>query len=51
MQRKAPRSTGACFELIERGMPTGPWVMGEAYTICDPYLFTLAQWRRAMEWA
>jgi len=19
-------------------------VMGEAYTICDPYLFTLAQW-------
>ena len=21
-----------------------PWVMGEAYTICDPYLFTIAQW-------
>jgi glutathione S-transferase len=22
----------------------GPWVMGATYTICDPYLFTLAQW-------
>ena len=22
----------------------GPWVMGEAYTICDPYLFTVAGW-------
>ncbi len=21
-----------------------PWVMGETYTICDPYLFTMAQW-------
>jgi glutathione S-transferase len=21
--------------------------MGEAYTICDPYLFTLAQWLEA----
>ena len=21
-----------------------PWVMGDTYTICDPYLFTLAQW-------
>jgi glutathione S-transferase len=25
-------------------MLKGPWVMGETYTICDPYLFTLAQW-------
>ena len=22
----------------------GPWVLGETYTICDPYLFTIAQW-------
>ena len=21
-----------------------PWVMGETYTICNPYLFTLARW-------
>ena len=44
MQRKVPQSVGACFELIERGMLKGPWVMGEAYTICDPYLFTLSGW-------
>ena len=47
MQRKVPASVGACYELIERNMLAGPWVMGEAYTICDPYLFTLAQWMEA----
>jgi len=44
MQRKVPQSVGECFGLIEREMLAGPWVMGSAYTICDPYLFTLAQW-------
>ncbi len=44
MQRKVPQSVGACYELIERDLLKGPWVMGERYTICDPYLFTLAQW-------
>ena len=44
MQRKVPESVGAGFELIEREMLKGPWVMGDRYTICDPYLFTLAQW-------
>lgn len=47
MQRKVPESVGACFELIEREMIQGPWVMGERYTICDPYLFTLANWLEA----
>jgi glutathione S-transferase len=44
MQRKVPESVGACFDLIEREMLKGPWVAGDAYTIADPYLFTLAQW-------
>lgn len=44
MQRKVPESVGGAFELIEREMLKGPWVMGDQYTICDPYLFTLAQW-------
>jgi glutathione S-transferase len=44
MKRKLPESMGACFDLIERDMLKGPWVMGEAYTICDPYLFTAAEW-------
>ena len=44
MRRKVPQSVGACYELIESRMLKGPWVMGESYTIADPYLFTLAQW-------
>jgi glutathione S-transferase len=44
MQRKVPQTVGECFALIEENMFAGPWVMGNAYTICDPYLFTLAQW-------
>jgi glutathione S-transferase len=44
MRRFVPRSVGACFELIERTMLAGPWVLGDTYSICDPYLFTLAQW-------
>ena len=47
MKRKVPDSVGACFELIERKMLQGPWVMGDGYTVCDPYLFTLAQWMEA----
>ena len=44
MQRRVPARVGAAFALIEDGMPEGPWVMGERYTIWDPYLFTLAEW-------
>ena len=47
MQRKVPESVGACYQLIEDSMLAGPWVMGETYTICDPYLFTIAQWMEA----
>ena len=44
MQRKVPTTVGDCFELIETTMLQGPWVMGDRYSICDPYLFTLSQW-------
>jgi len=44
MRRKVPEAVGACYDLIERDMLKGPWVIGDAYTICDPYLFTFAQW-------
>jgi len=44
MKRKTQETVGACFDLIEREMLKGPWVMGESYTICDPYLFTVAEW-------
>jgi glutathione S-transferase len=44
MKRKVPESMGAAFALIERDMLKGPWVMGEQYTACDGYLFTLTGW-------
>jgi glutathione S-transferase len=44
MKRKVPETMAAGFALIERTMLRGPWVMGDSYTICDPYLFTVAQW-------
>ena len=47
MQKKVPLSVAECFDLIEREMFAGPWVMGTSYTICDPYLFTLARWMEA----
>lgn len=44
MKRKVPQTVGACFELIEQEMFAGPWVMGERFSIADPYLYTLATW-------
>jgi glutathione S-transferase len=47
MQRGVPKAVGESFDLVEREMLQGPWVMGERFTICDAYLFTLAQWLEA----
>ena len=44
MTRKAPQATGDAFKLIEDEYLKGPFVMGKAYTIADPYLFTVARW-------
>src|ERR1700744_6325673 len=44
MKRMVPKTMGACFALIEQKMLKGPWVMGEQYTVCDAYLFTLGGW-------
>jgi glutathione S-transferase len=44
MKRKVPETMAANFALIERDMLKGPWVMGEHYTACDAYLFTLTGW-------
>ena len=46
MQRKVPQSVGACYDYVERQI-AGPWVMGDNYTVCDAYLFTIAQWLEA----
>ena len=44
MRRKAPQATAECFRLIDTELLKGPWVLGEAYSVCDGYLFTLADW-------
>ena len=47
MRRKAPQAVAECFSLIERDMLREPFVMGDTLTVCDFYLFTIAQWLEA----
>ncbi|HVQ04878.1 MAG TPA: glutathione S-transferase family protein [Burkholderiaceae bacterium] len=47
MKKKVPQTVGECFELIERELFSGPWVLGERYSVSDMYLFTLASWLEA----
>jgi glutathione S-transferase len=44
LTRKVPETMAACFQLIEDEMLMGPYVLGKAFSICDAYLFTLADW-------
>ncbi|WGS22150.1 MULTISPECIES: glutathione S-transferase family protein [unclassified Bradyrhizobium] len=44
MKKMIPKTMGACFNLIERDMLKGPWVMGDSYTVGDAYLYTLTLW-------
>jgi glutathione S-transferase len=44
MRRKVPHTMAECFQLIEDEMLQGPFVMGEPFTVCDGYLFTIADW-------
>lgn len=49
MKARAPRNMVDCFELIEEQLLAGPWVLGERYSICDAYLFTVTRWLAAHE--
>lgn len=44
MQSKVQENMTACFELIEREMFAGPWVMGSDYSVADGYLYTIELW-------
>ncbi|WP_375595930.1 glutathione S-transferase family protein [Algihabitans albus] len=44
MKAKVPQSVAACYTYIEQAVFEGPFVFGDAFTIADPYLFTIAQW-------
>ena len=43
MAAKVTQNMRDGFALIEDDL-TGDWVMGDAYTVADPYLFTFAGW-------
>ena len=44
MKKKVAQNVGDCFDLIEREMFAGPWVLGERFSVADCYLFTLSGW-------
>ncbi len=44
MKMKVPQTMGESFDMIERSMLAGPWVLGDRFSMCDLYLFTLSQW-------
>jgi glutathione S-transferase len=44
MKRKVAETMASAMELIEYGMLEGPWVLGENYSVADPYLYTMARW-------
>ncbi|MFQ6550302.1 glutathione S-transferase family protein [Aestuariibius sp. 2305UL40-4] len=44
MQRKVPVTVAAAYSHIEDFYLDGPFVLGQHYSVADPYLFTFAQW-------
>ncbi len=44
MRRKVPQTMADSFALIEGGMLRGPWVLGDAFSTADYYLYTIASW-------
>lgn len=43
MRRKVPQTMRENFQIIEDGL-AGEFVMGERFTIADPYLFVMSSW-------
>ena len=44
LKLKVPQNMAEIFTLIETTMFQCPWVLGDAYSTSDPYLFTLECW-------
>lgn len=47
--KKVPSNMTESFNLIESEYFKGPWVMGDAYTIADAYLYTVSGWLSAYD--
>ena len=44
MTEKVQENMTNCGRLIEKEYFQGPWVLGENYSICDPYLAVITRW-------
>jgi len=44
MRRKAPEVFGEAMHLIDEQLFKGPWALGEAYSVADPYLYVVTGW-------
>jgi glutathione S-transferase len=44
MRKKAAESFAEHFQMIESAKLAGPWVMGEQFTVADPYLYAMTRW-------
>ena len=44
MKKKVPQTMTESFTLIEEQMFKGPWVLGESFSTCDLYLYTISRW-------
>lgn len=44
MAAKMPQNMRDCFAIIEKDLFTGPFVIGQNYSVADPYLFTISDW-------
>ncbi len=44
----AKRRVGALLDQLDAELARhgGPWFLGEAYSLLDPYIFTLCRWTR-----
>ena len=43
MRQRVPQTMTACATHLEAQL-TGPWALGEHYSVADPYLYTLVGW-------
>ena len=44
MTAKVQENMTECGMLIEKELFKGPWVLGDNYSICDPYLAVITRW-------
>jgi len=47
MKAKVPDSVTTAFKHIEDSAIFAPFVMGDTYTVADPYLFTVSRWLKS----